>query len=42
VVDPERKAAWEYTPDDVEPRRVVETLTAGAITLALEEVFERV
>jgi hypothetical protein len=42
VIDPERKVAWEYTPDDTEPRRVTDALTAGPITLTLDEVFERV
>jgi Uma2 family endonuclease len=42
VIDPERKVAWEYTPDDTEPRRVTDGLTAGPITLTLDEVFERV
>jgi Uma2 family endonuclease len=42
ILDPERKVAWEYTPEDVEPRRVADALTAGPIRLTLEEVFERV
>jgi Uma2 family endonuclease len=42
VIDPERQVAWEYTPDDAEPRRGTEALTAGPITLTLDEVFERV
>ena len=42
IVDPERKVAWEYTPEDIEPRRVIDALTAGPIRLTLEEVFERV
>jgi Uma2 family endonuclease len=41
VIDPERKVAWEYYPDDVEPRRVGERLTAGPIALSLDEVFRR-
>jgi hypothetical protein len=31
VIDPERKAAWEYTPDDIEPRRMTDALTAGPL-----------
>ncbi|HZQ54391.1 MAG TPA: Uma2 family endonuclease [Bryobacteraceae bacterium] len=42
ILDPERKVAWEYTPGDVEPRRVADALTAGPIRLTLDEVFERV
>jgi Uma2 family endonuclease len=42
VIDPERKIAWEYFPDDVEPRRTTEALTAGPIRMGLEEVFFRV
>jgi Uma2 family endonuclease len=40
VLDPERKVAWEYTPNDLEPRRVVDNLSAGTITLTLDEVFD--
>jgi Uma2 family endonuclease len=42
VIDPERKVAWEYSPGDTEPRRVADALTAGPITLKLEQVFEDV
>jgi Uma2 family endonuclease len=42
VIDPERKFAWEYFPDDLEPRRVQEALSAGPIQLRLEDVFRRV
>jgi len=42
VIDPERKIAWEYFPDDLEPRKVEESLTAGPIQLELIEVFRRV
>jgi hypothetical protein len=35
-------AGWEYTPDDSEPRRMTDALTAVPITLQLDEVFERV
>lgn len=42
VIDPERKVAWEYFPNDVEPRRVSERLTAGLIDLLLTDVFRRV
>ncbi len=39
IVDPERQRAWEYAPDDLEPRRVEQQLTAGPVTLVLPEVF---
>ncbi len=42
VIDPERKVAWEYTPEDTEPRRMTDTLAAGPITLTLDEVVEHV
>jgi Uma2 family endonuclease len=42
VIDPERKIAWEYFPDDLEPRKVEETLTAGPVRLGLADVFRRV
>jgi len=42
VIDPERKVAWEYFPEDVEPRKVADVLTAGVIRLALADVFSRV
>lgn len=42
VIDPERKKAWEYFPDDLEPRKIGEILTAGPIELGLDEVFRRV
>ena len=42
VIDPERKMAWEYFPDDPEPRKVEEMLTAGPIQLTLDDVFRRV
>jgi Uma2 family endonuclease len=42
VIDPERKTAWEYFPEDLEPRKVTETLTAGVIQLLLSDVFEGV
>ena len=42
VIDPERKIAWEYFPNDAEPRKVEETLTAGPIKLGLDDVFRRV
>ena len=42
VIDPERKIAWEYFLEDVEPRKVEETLTAGLIHLSLGDVFRRV
>ena len=42
VVDPERRLAWEYFPDDVEPWKMEESLTAGPIHLELAEVFRRV
>jgi Uma2 family endonuclease len=40
VIDPERKIAWEYFPDDLEPRKVAENLTAGVIQLPLSDVFK--
>ena len=42
VIDPERRLAWEYFPDDVEPRKIEESLTAGPMHLELAEVFRRV
>lgn len=42
VIDPERKIAWEYFPDDFEPRKRDKTLAAGPIQLGLEDVFRRV
>ena len=42
VIDPEIKIAWEYFPDDLEPRRSEEVLTSGPIRLGLDEVFRRV
>jgi Uma2 family endonuclease len=42
IIDPERKIAWEYTPDDSEPRKVEMALHAGPIQLTLAEVFRRV
>ncbi len=42
VIDPERKVAWEYTPDDPEPRKVDAALSAGPIRIPLTEVFRRI
>jgi Uma2 family endonuclease len=42
VIDPERKIAWEYFPQDLEPRRVEDAITAGPIRLGLADVFFRV
>ncbi len=42
VIDPERKLAWEYFPNDLDPRKVEDVITAGAIRLALVDVFFRV
>ena len=42
IIDPERKVAWEYSPDDVEPRRAETALQAGLIQIALSEIFRRV
>ena len=42
VIDPERKIAWEYFPEDVEPRKVAESIIAGPIRFTLDEVFDRV
>ena len=39
VIDPERKVAWEYTPDDPEPRKAATALQAGPIDIPLPEVF---
>ena len=41
-VDLERKTAREYFPEDLEPRRVQDNLTAGPVVLGLGEVFRRV
>jgi Uma2 family endonuclease len=42
VIDPERKIAWEYFPDDLEPRGNGSGSKAGPIQLGLDEVFRRV
>jgi Uma2 family endonuclease len=42
VIDPEHKIAWEYFPADLEPRKVAVYLTAGPISLDLDDVFRRV
>jgi Uma2 family endonuclease len=42
VIDPERKTAWEYFPDDLEPRKVKDSITAGDIVLSLADIFRRV
>jgi Uma2 family endonuclease len=42
VIDPEREIAWEYFPEDLEPRKVEEALAAGPIRLELVDVFRRV
>ncbi len=42
IIDPERKVAWEYSPEDEEPRRIEEALRAGVIEMPLSEVFRRV
>src|SRR5665213_3395629 len=42
VIDLERKIAWEYVPEDIEPRKVPETITAGPVQLGLDEIFDRV
>jgi Uma2 family endonuclease len=42
VIDPEHKIAWEYFPNDIEPRKVEDNLTAGPIVLALSDVYFRV
>jgi Uma2 family endonuclease len=42
VIDPERKVAWEYTPDDPEPRKVPAALNADPIQLVLTEVFREI
>ncbi|HEX7360400.1 MAG TPA: Uma2 family endonuclease [Bryobacteraceae bacterium] len=40
IIDPDRKKAWEYFPEDREPRLAENQLTAGEIALPLAEVFE--
>lgn len=42
VIDPERRLAWEYFPEDLEPRKVENALTAGVIRVSLHDVFELV
>jgi Uma2 family endonuclease len=42
IIDPERKIAWEYTPDDQEPRKADTALNAGPIRITLTEIFRRV
>lgn len=42
IIDPERKRAWEYAPNDREPRLAENQLAAGSIVLPLGEVFEAV
>jgi Uma2 family endonuclease len=42
IIDPERQRAWEYAPEDREPRLAEQQLSAGTITLPLIEVFEGV
>jgi hypothetical protein len=42
VIDPERKGAWEYFPDDLKPRKLEDLLTAGPIQLPLADVYRRV
>ena len=42
IIDPERKVAWEYAPDDPEPRKADTALNAGPIQMTLAEVFRRV
>jgi Uma2 family endonuclease len=39
VIDPDRKIAWEYFPDDVEPRKVEGALTAGPIRMGFGDLF---
>jgi Uma2 family endonuclease len=39
VINPDRKIAWEYFPDDVEPRKVEEALTAGPIRMGFGDLF---
>lgn len=40
IIDPDRRKAWEYFPDDREPRVAETHLTAGEIVLPLAEVFK--
>jgi Uma2 family endonuclease len=42
VIDPDHKVAWEYFPNDFEPRKVRDAITAGSIQLLLSDVFSRV
>ena len=42
IMDPERKVAWEYASDDIEPRKVEAMLDAGPIRITLAEVFRHV
>jgi len=42
IIDPERKVAWEYAPDDPEPHKADTALNAGPIQMALAEAFRRV
>jgi len=39
VIDPERKIAWEYFPDDSEPRKVEKAITAGPIRMGFRDLF---
>jgi Uma2 family endonuclease len=41
IIDPERKVAREYTPNDPEPRKSDLALNAGPIQIALTGVFRR-
>ena len=39
IIDPETRTMWEYTPADLQPRQMQESLTAAPITLAMAEIF---
>lgn len=42
IIDPEHRIAWEYCPNDVEPRKAAQSLQAGRIEISLESIFRRV
>jgi len=40
IIEPDRRLAWEYFPNDYEPRKVGEALSAGPIQIPLAAIFE--
>jgi Uma2 family endonuclease len=42
VIDPARKVAWEYIPEDAEPRKAATALNAGPIEIALLDIFRKI